>query len=174
VQSPFNSSIQYEDSMQGKSFFIDRVVSRSREWQCRFPALVAAAHDTESISGGRQIVAAATDETGMRCAFFSNHGSLLDFRATWAELARAKAWWHFVARWNFFVFAGDRDIVTTGRLGSAIERAIVLRAGEVALASDASFVEFLDLAEARARRTLSPIAPYAGNPSVDRILATVG
>ncbi|MDQ7980347.1 hypothetical protein QYH69_24215 [Paraburkholderia sp. SARCC-3016] len=135
--------------------------------------MVAAAHDTRSISGGRQIVAAATDETGMRCAFFSNYGSLLDFRSTWAELARAKAWWHFVARWNFFVFAGDRDIATTGRLGPPIERAIALGADEVSLASDASFVEFLDLAEARARRTLSPIAPYNSNQSIGRIAGTL-
>jgi hypothetical protein len=141
--------------MQGKSFFIDRVVSRSREWQCRFPALIAAAHDAESLSGGRQIVAAATDETGARCVFFSNHGSLLDFRATWAELERAKAWWHFVARWNFFVLAGDRACAAIQNLGPALERAITLNAGDATLTSDDAFDAFLDLAEARARRASS-------------------
>jgi hypothetical protein len=146
--------------MQGKSFFIDRVVSRSREWQCRFPALIAAAHDSESVSGGRQIVAAATDETGARCVFFSNHGSLLDFRASWAELERAKAWWHFVARWNFFVLAADRDFAAIRNLGPALERAIALNAGDAPLTSDDAFVAFLDLAEARARRICSLGRPF--------------
>ncbi|MFC0403161.1 hypothetical protein [Paraburkholderia rhizosphaerae] len=138
--------------MQGRSFFIDRVVSRSREWQCRFPALIAAAHDTESISGGRQIVAAATAETGVRCVLFSNHGSLLDFKATWAELDRAKAWWHFVARWNFFVLANDHDFAAFQNLGPAIGRAIALNAGDAPLSSEDAFAAFLNRAEARARR----------------------
>ncbi|CAG4913948.1 hypothetical protein [Paraburkholderia gardini] len=75
--------------MQGKSFFLDRVISRSREWQCRFPALIASSHEPGSISAGRQIVAAVTDDAGMRCAFFSNHDSILDFSATWGELEAA-------------------------------------------------------------------------------------
>jgi hypothetical protein len=75
-----------------------------------FPARASSWSAPESLSSGRQIVAASADETGVRCAFFSNHGSILDFSATWAELEQAKTWWHFVGRWNFWVMDNKRDL----------------------------------------------------------------
>lgn len=75
-----------------------------------FPARASSWSAPESLSSGRQIVAASADETGVRCAFFSNHGSILDFSATWAELEQAKTWWHFAGRWNFWVMDNKRDL----------------------------------------------------------------
>ncbi|BCF95178.1 hypothetical protein [Paraburkholderia largidicola] len=90
--------------MQGKSFFLERAISRALDWAGRYPALGCAAHDPQSISNGRQVVAAALTPDGIRCVFFSAVGSVLDFTATWAELDRAKTWWYFVQRWYFWVY----------------------------------------------------------------------
>jgi hypothetical protein len=76
--------------MHDKAFFLERAVSRSRDWVGRYPALGCAAHDPQSLSNGRQVVAASISPHGVRCVFFSAIGSVLDFTATWAELERAK------------------------------------------------------------------------------------
>ena len=137
--------------MNGKSFFLNRVVARSRDWQCRFPALSYSWTAPESLSGGRQIVAASADESSVRCAFFSNHGSILDFTATWAELEHAKAWWHFVGRWNFWVVDSKRtrDIILSKHDGQL--QAVILGCGKVDRRDDEQFVTFLDRAEMQAR-----------------------
>ena len=137
--------------MIGKSFFLDRVIARSRDWQCRFPALSLSWTAPESLSSGRQIVAATADETGVRCAFFSNHGSILDFTATWTELERAKTWWHFAARWNFWVVNNERDLdIILSRSNSQLQ-SVVLGGEKVSHRNNDQFVAFLDRAEARAR-----------------------
>jgi hypothetical protein len=75
--------------MHDKAFFLGRAVSRSLEWAGRYPALGCAAHP-QSLSNGRQVVAAAVSPHGVRCVFFSAVGSVLDFTASWTELERAK------------------------------------------------------------------------------------
>jgi hypothetical protein len=40
--------------MQGKTFFLERAVSRALDWLGRYPALGCASHDPQSISSGRQ------------------------------------------------------------------------------------------------------------------------
>jgi hypothetical protein len=72
--------------VQGKTFFLDRAVSRSIDWLGRYPALGCAWHDPQSLPTGRQIVVAAVTGDGVRCVFFSAIGSVLEFTATWAEL----------------------------------------------------------------------------------------
>jgi hypothetical protein len=137
--------------MQGKSSFIDRVISRSSEWQCRFPALIAAAHDNHSISSGRQVGAAATSDAGIRCVFFSAHGSLLDFAATWPELRLAQSWWHFVSRWNFFLFASEHDVHSLENALQAPVHSRTLSASHAPLPDGDAFLAFLDQAETAAR-----------------------
>ncbi len=78
--------------------FLDRAIARSLDWAGQYPALSYAAHDSQSLSNGRQVVAAAISSTGVRCVFFSAIGSVLDFTATRDELGRAKTWWYFVQR----------------------------------------------------------------------------
>lgn len=99
-----------EFSLQGKNLFLDRAISRTGEWQCRFPALAASGQEAGSISQGRQVVVATTSATRVRCIFFSSHGSVLDFSATWDELDHAKTWWHFVRRWNFWIVGSASEI----------------------------------------------------------------
>lgn len=40
--------------MQGKTLFLERVISRTREWQCRFPALCERPTGTFQSSSGYQ------------------------------------------------------------------------------------------------------------------------
>lgn len=87
-----------EASCTTRLFFLDRAIARSLDWAGQYPALSYAAHDSQSLSNGRQVVAAAISSTGVRCVFFSAIGSVLDFTATRDELGRAKTWWYFVQR----------------------------------------------------------------------------
>ena len=144
--------------MQGKTLFLERVISRTREWQCRFPALSASSHVASSISQGRQIVVAATTPEGIRCVFFSNHGSVLDFTATWDELERAKTWWYFVRRWNFWIVGSEPELHS---LRTSDEPAIcgtALGSARIDLSNDRQFLELLDRAEQRARGFVDVLA----------------
>lgn len=111
--------------MQGKSFFLERAISRALDWAGRYPALGCAAHDPQSISNGRQVVAAALTPDGIRCVFFSAVGSVLDFTATWAELERAKTWWYFVQRWYFWVVPDAKTLDRLNVTGLRLDNAIV-------------------------------------------------
>jgi hypothetical protein len=116
-----------------------------------FPARASSWSAPESLSSGRQIVAASADETGVRCAFFSNHGSILDFSATWAELEQAKTWWHFAGRWNFWVMDNKRDLdIILSKCDGQLQ-SVVLGGERVNRRNDDQFVAFLDRAETRAR-----------------------
>ncbi|TDN59065.1 hypothetical protein [Paraburkholderia sp. BL10I2N1] len=137
--------------MHGKSFFLGRVIARSRDWQCRFPALSSSWTVPGSLSGGRQIVASTADENGIRCAFFSNHGSILDFAATWTELEQAKTWWHFVGRWNFWVVDSNRTLGIILSKGDGQLQSVILGGGKVDRRDNDQFVAFLDRAETQAR-----------------------
>jgi hypothetical protein len=137
--------------MQGKSFFLDRVVSRSREWQCRFPALIASSHEPASISGGRQIVAAVTDSEGIRCAFFSNHGSVLDFSATWTELEAANTWWYFARRWNFWISSSEQDLRRIRGNNKETLNGLSLGVDTLDRGDHDQFLAFVDHVESRAR-----------------------
>lgn len=143
--------------MQGKSLFLDRVISRSRDWQCRFPALIASSHELGSISGGRQIVAAATDDEGIRCGFFSNHGSILDFSATWSELEAASTWWYFARRWNFWIVSSAQDLRAIQGDNEECLNGLILDAGAGDRRDHAQFVGFLDRVEVRARAHVHPV-----------------
>ncbi|AKM45349.1 hypothetical protein NL30_36540 [Burkholderia contaminans] len=95
--------------MHGKSLFLQRAVARTDQWGPRFPTLSMACSQDDSISGGRQLAIAVTDEHGMRCAVFTSFGAILEFRASWAELDRAGAWWHYARAWHFWVVANDQS-----------------------------------------------------------------
>ncbi|SIT48736.1 conserved hypothetical protein [Paraburkholderia ribeironis] len=136
--------------MLGKSFFLERAISRSLDWLGRYPALGCACHDLESLSSGRQVVVAAATSNGVRCVFFSAVGSVLDFSATWAELERAKTWWYFVQRWYFWVVPDQRTLEKINLTASALDHVIVPSAVEHA--SDAAYLPWLDTIEARARQ----------------------
>lgn len=144
--------------MQGKTFFIERVITRTREWQCRFPALSASSQVPHSMSQGRQIVAAATTATGVRCVFFSNHGSVLDFSATWDELDRAKTWWYFVRRWNFWVVATEAELHALRIEDSDPVCGLALNPPKVRCGDTLQFFALLDAAETRARSFIDVIA----------------
>jgi hypothetical protein len=96
-------------------------------------------------------VAASADETGVRCAFLSNHGSILDFSATSAELEQVKTWWHFVGRWNFCVMDNKRDLAIILSKCDGPLQSVVLGGERVNRRNDDQFVAFLDRAETRAR-----------------------
>ncbi|MBU6486233.1 MAG: hypothetical protein KGQ57_00220 [Burkholderiales bacterium] len=147
--------------MQGKNLFLDRVVPRTQEWQCRYAALGAACQDPNSASEGRQVVAAMADADGIRWIFFSSLGSVLDFSANWGEFDRAGAWLDFVARWNYWMFPTEPDRLAFSRLGLVPERfAIVLAPGtDTVDRSDHSVVAYLDHLE---RRFRSHSASFAG------------
>jgi hypothetical protein len=150
--------------MQGKSLFLNRVISRSREWQCRYPSLSAACHDTLSVSGGRQIVAATADAEGVRCVFFSSLGSVLDFSASWAELERAKTWWHFTIQWNFWLTSDGRTLVALRAAGyDPAERKIAGTGTTVDRHCDESFQAFLDHAEEMLRHARGALPPHAAH-----------
>ena len=138
--------------MQGKTFFLDRAVSRSIDWLGRYPALGCACHDPQSLSGGRQIVVAAVTGDGVRCVFFSAIGSLLDFTATWAELEHAKTWWYFVQRWYFWVVPERQTLAGINVTGSALDHVIIPPQVDLSADSDGDFRRWLDSIEARARR----------------------
>lgn len=111
--------------MHGKTFFLERAISRSLDWVGRYPALGCAANDPQSISDGRQVVATALSSDGVRCVFFSAVGSVLDFTATWAELERAKTWWYFVQRWYFWVVPDQQTLDRINVTGLRLDHAIV-------------------------------------------------
>ncbi|WP_225031124.1 hypothetical protein [Paraburkholderia sp. XV] len=135
--------------MQGKTLFLERAVSRALDWLGRYPALGCASHDPQSISSGRQVVAASLTDDGVRCVFFSAVGSVLDFTATWAELERAKTWWYFVQRWYFWVVPDEQTLETINVTASMLDHLVV--PSRVDHASDESYLRWLDNIEARAR-----------------------
>jgi len=135
--------------MHGKSFFLERAISRALDWSGRFPALGCAAQDPQSISNGRQVVAAALTPDGIRCVFFGAIGSVLDFTATWAELERAKTWWYFVQRWYFWVVPDQQTLDRLNVTGLRLDHAIVpLRSSSL---DAVAYGVWLGSIEARAR-----------------------
>lgn len=144
--------------MQGKTLFMERVISRTRDWQCRFPALSASSQIPDSMSHGRQIVAAATSSTGVRCVFFSNHGSVLDFSATWEELDRAKTWWYFVRRWNFWIVSTEAELRVLRMDADEPVLGVALNVAAVECGDTLRFFALLDAAETRARGFIDVIA----------------
>ncbi|MGF6997402.1 hypothetical protein [Paraburkholderia sp. GAS32] len=137
--------------MQGKTFFLERAISRSLDWVGRYPALSCACHDPQSISGGRQVVVASLCGDGVRCVFFSAVGSVLDFTATWTELERAKTWWYFVQRWYFWIVPDQETIVSINLTAAPLDHVIAPFVSD--LASDDTYLRWLDRIEARARQS---------------------
>ncbi|SIO72849.1 hypothetical protein SAMN05444172_9336 [Burkholderia sp. GAS332] len=148
--------------MQGKSFFMSRFISRSGEWQCRYPGLGSAWQNAQSLSGGRQVVAATADASGIRCVFFSSLGSILDFGASWTELERAKTWWYFTIRWNFWLMNDEGSLVALRAAGyDPADRKIVSPGAPVNRDSENSFQAFLDHSEALFRQDLGSLLSHA-------------
>ncbi|MFM0082844.1 hypothetical protein P0D72_28825 [Paraburkholderia sediminicola] len=137
---------------------MERVISRTRDWQCRFPALSASSQVPDSMSHGRQIVASTTSSTGVRCVFFSNHGSVLDFSATWDELERAKTWWYFVRRWNFWVVSTEAELRALRIAEDEPVLGVALNVATVECGDTLRFFALLDAAETRARGFIDVIA----------------
>jgi hypothetical protein len=137
--------------MQGKTFFLERAISRSLDWVGRYPALGCACHDPQSISGGRQVVVASLSDDGLRCVFFSAVGSVLDFTATWTELEIAKTWLHFVQRWYFWIVPDQQTIARINLTAAPLDHVIAPFAS--GLASGDAFQRWLDRIEARARQS---------------------
>lgn len=141
--------------MRGKSLFVERVIARPVSWRNRFSCLLHANQCASSISDGRQIVAAAADSSGVRCVFFTTLGSVLDFRASWADLEHARGWWEFAVRWNFWIVPDREHFARLASFGPA-PRTKVLADGPAGVtpASDAAFLRFLETAEACAAEAL--------------------
>ncbi|MFL9995263.1 hypothetical protein PQR34_32300 [Paraburkholderia sediminicola] len=134
---------------------MDRFISRSGEWQCRYPGLGSAWQNAQSLSGGRQVVAATADASGIRCVFFSSLGSVLDFSASWAELESARTWWHFTIRWNFWLMSDADTLVALRTAGyDPADRTIASPGTPVNRRCERSFETFLDHSEALFRRDL--------------------
>ncbi|MFM0756073.1 hypothetical protein [Paraburkholderia strydomiana] len=136
--------------MHDKTFFLDRAIARSLDWAGQYPALSYAAHDSQSLSNGRQVVAAAISSTGVRCVFFSAIGSVLDFTATWDELGRAKTWWYFVQRWYFWIVPDRQTLDRLNVTGLALDHLIVPAC--VGDLEHGAYRPWLDAIEVRARR----------------------
>ncbi|WP_176060305.1 hypothetical protein [Paraburkholderia sp. BCC1876] len=160
--------------MEGNSLFLNRVIRRSPEWPCHYPALSTAWQNPLSLSAGRQIVAAAADPEGVRCVFFSSLGSVLDFSASWAELERAKTWWHFAIRWNFWLLGDGRSLVALRTAGyDPADRKIAGAGATVDRHCDQSFQAFLGHAEEMARHGRPALLPTpAGSTRTSRTDAT--
>jgi hypothetical protein len=135
--------------MQGKTFFLERANSRALDWLGRYPALGCASHDPQSISSGRQVVAASLTHDGVRCVFFSAIGSVLDFTATWAELEQAKTWWYFVQRLYFLVVPDQQTVEMINVTASHLDHLIV--PSQIDHATNESYLRWLGNIEARAR-----------------------
>lgn len=143
--------------MQGKSLFLRRIVPRTREWQCRFPALCAASQDPASPSRGRQIVVVCADDAAVRCIFFSQLGSILDFRASWTEIAEAETWFSFVKRWNFWIVAGESSLSALWAAGhSPDHHEVASTSAPPALESDDELLSLLDRLDAKYRPHSTP------------------
>jgi hypothetical protein len=153
--------------MLGKTFFLDRAKSRSLDWIGRYPALGCSSRDPQSLSGGRQLVVAAADDVGVRCAFFSSIGSVQDFSATWAELNGAQQWWHFVGRWYFWVTDCESTSATLRRNGHPESAGYAFGSESVDRNDEVTFLALLDRIESRARRSLSVCAPQAALETLD-------
>ncbi|MFM0046066.1 hypothetical protein [Paraburkholderia sediminicola] len=151
--------------MQGKTFFLNRFISRSSEWQCRYPGLGAAWQNARSLSDGRQVVAATADADGIRCVFFSSLGSVLDFSASWAELASAKTWWYFTIRWNFWLMSDEDSLVALRTAGyDPTDRKIGSPGTPVNRRCEKSFEAFLDYAEALFRQDCGTLLSHTARP----------
>jgi len=142
-----------EADMQGKSLFLDRAVSRSHDWAPRFPALSMACREAGSISRGRQVVVAAADEDGIRCTFFTNLGAVLEFSATWAELERARTWWHFVRQWNFWIVDQRESMRRIFTRAPSAERTVTIIRTTVTRHDTDDYLRYLERVEAAARST---------------------
>ncbi|MBN3785679.1 hypothetical protein [Burkholderia sp. Ac-20353] len=145
--------------MQGKALFLDRAVARTRDWGPHFPALSIACREPGSISCGRQVVVAAADDHGVRCAFFTNFGSLFDFACTWAELERARSWWHFVREWHFWIVDSDDSLrrLFAGK-GIPDGKGLVVPT-TVAHRQDDAFLRFIERVESVARTRIGIVEP---------------
>jgi len=142
-----------EADMQGKSLFLDRAVSRSHDWAPRFPALSMACREAGSISRGRQVVVAAADDDGIRCTFFTNLGAVLEFSATWAELERARTWWHFVRQWNFWIVDQPESMRRIFARAPSDERTVTIIPTTVTRHDTDDYLRYLERVEAAARST---------------------
>lgn len=168
--------------MQGKTLFLERATARSLDWLGRYPALGCACHDKQSISNGRQVVAAALTRAGVRCVFFSAVGSILDFTVTWAELDRAKTWWYFVQRWYFWIVPDEATIKAINTTGSALGHVVIH--SHIGEANDDFYLPWLDSIEAHARRlgtlatshrdheTTGDNGTASANPTAERVNAS--
>ncbi|MGQ7932182.1 hypothetical protein [Paraburkholderia sp. D1E] len=147
--------------MQGKSFFMNRFISRSSEWQCRYAALGSAWQNAQTLSGGRQVVAATADASGIRCVFFSSLGSVLDFSASWAELESAKTWWYFTIRWNFWLMSDEGSLGALRAAGyDPTDRKIASPSTSVNRRCEKSFEAFLDHSEALFRQDVGSLLSH--------------
>ena len=147
--------------MHDKAFFLERAISRSLDWAGQYPALGYAAHDPQSLSNGRQVVAASISPDGVHCVFFGAIGSVSEFSATWAELERARTWWYFVQRWYFWVVPDRQTLDQLNVTGLRLDHAVVpARARDL---DDTAYRLWLDAIEARARQcgslVTAPIEP---------------
>lgn len=87
--------------MSSNSFFLKHATARDADWQVSYPALAMASSIDPVDERRKQIVVAAADDNGARIVFFSTHGAILDFRASWAEIdSSARSWLAFTVRWN--------------------------------------------------------------------------
>lgn len=153
--------------MQGKMLFLSRIVPRTREWQCRFPALCAASQDPASPSRGRQIVVVCADSAGVRCIFFSQLGSILDFHASWTEIAEAETWFSFVKRWNYWIVAGEASLSALWAAGHAPDHHEVSATGvPLAIRGDDELLRLLDRLDAL-YRPYCRVAPGQVHQSIE-------
>ena len=139
--------------MQANSFFLQRAVARSADWQLRYPALTLASATDLVDEPRKQIVVAAADHDRIRMVFFSSLGSVLDLQTTWTELSRARQWLDFTLRWNRWWLPDTTSLETLVRMTrEPTDVRLANRPIGSDFSDDGSFCQYADFVEGTYRR----------------------
>ncbi|MCC8397278.1 hypothetical protein LJ656_32405 [Paraburkholderia sp. MMS20-SJTR3] len=140
--------------MESNSFFLQRTVARGADWHVSYPALCMASSTDPVDERRKQIVVATANDSGMRMAFFSSLGAILDFQASWAEMDGAtRGWLNFTTRWNRWWLPDAAALGNIERHANApTDVRFTASSGRVAPADTDGFRRYLDIIEQHYRR----------------------
>ncbi|WP_244217996.1 hypothetical protein [Paraburkholderia caledonica] len=142
--------------MESSSFFLQRALARGADWHVSYPALCMASSTDPVDERRKQIVVAAADDTGVRMAFSSSLGAILDFQASWDEMDGAtRGWLKFTTRWNRWWLPEVAALASIERHANRptdVRYAAGSGSGSVAPSDTDAFRRYLDTIEQHYRR----------------------